>query len=85
MPTTCALVLDHGHIAADGCGFLLQIGEGADAELVHPTNLPTEFQEDGVELWVDFVAVEEQFSCGLLPAFYNQVELQLITEKTQDE
>lgn len=81
MPSTSALVLDYGDVAADGCGFLVLLGEGADAELVRPTNLPETFQKDSVELWVDFVDVEEQFTCGLQAISYNQVELQLITEK----
>lgn len=81
MPTTSALVLDYGDVGSDGCGFLILLGEGTDAELVRPTNLPANFQKDSVELWVDFVAVEGQFTCGLLATSYNQVDLQLITEK----
>lgn len=81
MPSTSALVLDYGSVALDGCGYLILLGDGTDAELVHPTNLPVNFQKDSVKLLVDFVAVDSQFTCGLQAISYNQVELQLITEK----
>lgn len=81
MPSTSALVLDYGSVSLDGCGYLILLGDGADAELVRPTNLPDIFQKDSAELWVDFIAVDSQYTCGLQAVSYNQVELQLITEK----
>lgn len=81
MPSTSALVLDYGDVLTDGCGFLILLGEGTDAELVRPMNLPANFQKDSVELLVDFVDVEEQFTCGLMGISYNQVRLMVITEK----
>lgn len=73
-----AIVLDFGDVAADGCGWLLELEDG---ELVHATNgIPENLQQDSLKVLIDYEAADGQFQCGLASTTYNQIELTSIGE-----
>ena len=66
-----AVIKDHGPIAADGCGWLVEI----DGVLYHPTNLASNFQQDNLGVVIQFQELEEPFRCGLAATEYPAIEI----------
>ncbi len=63
-----------GAVAADGCGFVIQTG----GYTFHPLNLPSEYEQDSLKVWVDLRFSEERFFCGIIPESLVSVEVKQI-------
>jgi hypothetical protein len=59
-----ATVINTGDVAADGCGYLVQIDS---ATFYHPDNLPTAFQKDKLNVTVNYDLSDAKFQCGMNP------------------
>jgi hypothetical protein len=59
-----ATVINTGDVAADGCGYLVQIDS---ATFYHPDNLPAAFQKDKLNVTVNYDLSDATFQCGMNP------------------
>lgn len=73
---TSAIIRDYGPIAADGCGWMIDI----DGAIYKATNLDSAFHKDGLEVKVDYRLVDTDFVCGLAAISYDQIEISKIRE-----
>lgn len=64
-------VLDYGPLAVDGCGWVIQVGEG----IFHPTNLDPQYQIDNLKIKFNYKLLGSDFYCGLLPTIYEEIEI----------
>lgn len=64
---TKATVIDTGDIAADGCGYLLQLD--GESKPVRPSNLPTAYMHDGYKVKVKFDRDGGGEVCRVYPDF----------------
>ena len=65
------LVKTTGEAAADGCGFVLEIGKRD----YHPINLQDEFKVDGLEVSVRYWQLHSEYSCGLEPTNLPEIDI----------
>ncbi|MCB0397113.1 MAG: hypothetical protein KDD36_10685 [Flavobacteriales bacterium] len=70
-------IRDAGPVAADGCGWLIEVG----SQTFHPTNLDTKYEVDGLKVKLRYSSVSGQFSCGLAPNHYDQIQIDYIRKK----
>jgi hypothetical protein len=74
-----AKIVFSGMVAADGCGWLLEI----KGEEYSPINLGESFEEDGLKVFVELEYLETGFQCGMNPNFkIPQVKIMNITHFT---
>jgi len=59
-PFTDATVINAGAVAADGCGWVIRIGETNYS----PTNLSDQFKETELKVAVRYEALSTTFQCG---------------------
>jgi len=71
------MILWTGDVAVDGCGWLIE----SSAQIFHPLNLTTEFQQDSLRVLVDLRYANETFTCGLTPSAYPSVEIKNIKRR----
>lgn len=57
-----ATIFNGGPIEADGCGWLIKIGED---KYYHPDQLADEFKQDNLSVKICYEASTEKFICGL--------------------
>jgi len=70
-----AIVVDGGSQATDGCGWLVSV----DSTLYSPTNLTTDFHQDGLSVVIEFKVLDERFRCGFpYEPRYTRIELETI-------
>lgn len=70
-----ATVLNWGPEEADGCGFMVELSDGS---VVHPVNLPLEFQQDSLSIGIEYKLQEAVHSCGMLTVMYDAITLESI-------
>ena len=64
-------VKDYGAQALDGCGWVIEIG----SEVYSPTNLATQYQQDGLSIELEYKELNSMYTCGLLPTSYPEIEI----------
>ena len=73
--TTNATIYDYGPIAADGCGWVVEIG----SEIFKPSEeLPSAFQVDSLEVEIKYKELNSKAACGLQPDAFTEIEIKSI-------
>ena len=72
---TNAKVLDFGSLALDGCGWLLEFEVDGVVKNHHANDLPTSFEQDQLEVKISYRPTLLEYSCGLLPTVYPEIDL----------
>ena len=75
-----ATIVDAGVGAADGCGWMLQIND----EYVHPENLPIEFQENGLDVYICYSLRNDSFYCGIAAIPYQSIDILNIYQQNRN-
>src|SRR5690349_14303586 len=69
-----------GLVAADGCDWLIEIGN----DLYHPDNLPEDFKVDGLKVKINYSVKppSDNFHCSMNPStFYRTIHIKSISAK----
>ena len=66
-----ATVFDGGTPAADGCGWLLKIGD----TYYHPHNLPDSFKQSGRAVTICYRKTGDHYTCGLGASQLDEIHL----------
>jgi hypothetical protein len=72
------LVLFFGDSAVDGCGWVIEIGDG----IYSPVTLQSEFQKDSLGVIVDYKILSSEWNCGWREPGYRQIEILKIEIKS---
>ncbi|MEO1049246.1 MAG: Kazal-type serine protease inhibitor family protein [Bacteroidota bacterium] len=71
------LVKDLGAVPADGCGFVIEVN---DVDL-KPLELAAEFQEDSLEVNIDYRLMSTAFTCGVSSKAFFEITVEEISKR----
>ena len=71
------LVLYYGDTAADGCGWIIKMNNVEYS----PINLDSKFQEDSLEVILDYDTLTSTWNCGWRKPGYQQIQIITIDVK----
>ncbi|MFC2114246.1 hypothetical protein ACFLRI_02740 [Bacteroidota bacterium] len=72
------VIIDAGPIETDGCGWCMLI----DNQYCHLSNLPSEYQINGLEVLIRYSILSEPFYCGLAATPYKNLKIKDIFRTT---
>lgn len=64
-------VKDFGEPAADGCGWVIEIGN----EIFKPINLDAQFEQDQLPIRLDYQKLNSKANCGFQIDAYDEIEI----------
>lgn len=74
------IIIDAGNPAVDGCGWLIEISN----ETYKPIELDEQFQENNLEVTLEYKVLDSERSCGWLLEKYKEINIKNIVKKSNN-